>query len=57
MLAVNVLQAFGYLLFSGLGGVGDWSVVTRRLRPHLAWRLGLAALGAVLYFWVAPQRA
>jgi len=54
-LAVNVLQPFGYLLFSGLGGIGDWSVVVRGLQPALAWRLGLAVLGAVLYFLVAPR--
>ena len=23
--AVNILTAFGYLLFSGIAGVGDWS--------------------------------
>jgi hypothetical protein len=55
MLSVNVLQPFGYLLFSGLGGIGDWAVVTRGLQPALGWRLGLTVLGAVLYFWVAPR--
>lgn len=55
MLSVNVLQPFGYLLFSGLGDVGDWAVVVGGLQPALAWRLGLAALGGVLYFWAAPR--
>jgi hypothetical protein len=55
MLAVNVLQPFGYLLFSGVGGIGDWAVVTLGLQPAWAWRLGLTVLGAVLYFWVAPR--
>lgn len=55
VLTVNVLQPFGYLLFSGLGGIGDWAVVVRGLQPALGWRLGLAVLGAVLYFWVAPR--
>ncbi|HUM10906.1 MAG TPA: hypothetical protein VLT82_08170 [Myxococcaceae bacterium] len=55
MLAVNVLTPFGYLLFSGLGGIGDWAVVVSGMQPAVAWRLGLAALGAVLYFWWAPR--
>jgi hypothetical protein len=55
MLAINLLQPFGYLLFSGLGGVGDWAVVVSEWRPALAWRLALTALGAVLYFWWAPR--
>jgi hypothetical protein len=28
--AVNLLTAFGYLLYSGIGGVGDWSRVVHR---------------------------
>ncbi len=55
MLAVNVLQPFGYLLFSGLAGVGDWSVVVDGLQPAGVWRLGLSVVGVVLYFWVAPR--
>ncbi|HVP59093.1 MAG TPA: hypothetical protein VMT11_00885 [Myxococcaceae bacterium] len=55
MLAVNLLQPFGYLLFSGLGGIGDWAVVVSGLRPAVVWRLVLTALGAVLYFWWAPH--
>jgi hypothetical protein len=56
LLAVDVLQPFGYLLFSGLGGIGDWAVVVEGMRPALAWRLGLTVVGAVLYFVVAPPR-
>jgi hypothetical protein len=55
MLAINVLQPFGYLLFSGLGGVGDWAVVVSGMEPAVAWRLGLTVLGAFLYFWWAPR--
>jgi hypothetical protein len=55
MLAINLLQPFGYLLFSGLGGVGDWAVVVSGWQPLVAWRLGLTVLGAVLYFWWAPR--
>src|SRR5215468_4642168 len=55
VLAVNLLQAFGYLLFSGLGGIGDWAVVVRDLHPVVLWRALLTAIGAVLYFVVAPR--
>jgi hypothetical protein len=55
VLAVNVLQAFGYLLFSGIGGIGDWAVVVRDLHPAALWRLGLVVAGGVLYFLVAPR--
>jgi hypothetical protein len=55
VVAINVLQAFGYLLFSGVGGIGDWAVVVRNLQPVALWRLALVAAGAVLYFWVAPR--
>jgi len=55
VLAVNLLQAFGYLLFSGIGGLGDWAVVVRDLQPAALWRLGLAVAGGVLYFLVAPR--
>ena len=55
VLAVNLLQAFGYLLFSGVGGIGDWAAVVRDLQPAALWRLGLTVVGAVLYFVVAPR--
>jgi len=55
LVAVNLLMAFGYLLFSGLGGVGDWVVVTHGLGPEWLSRLALAAIGAVLYFGWLPR--
>ena len=55
VLAVNLLQAFGYLLFSGVGGLGDWAVVVRDLQPTALWRTGLVVAGAILYFLVAPR--
>lgn len=55
VLAVNLLQAFGYLLFSGIGGIGDWDVVVRGFQPAVLWRLGLTVAGAVLYFGAAPR--
>ena len=53
--AVNMLMAFGYLLFSGIGGIGDWKAVVEGLEPHAAYRTGLAVAGALLYFIVAPR--
>ena len=55
ILAVNLLQAFGYLMFSGISGIGDWADVVRDFQPAVAWRLLLIAAGAVLYFVVAPR--
>jgi hypothetical protein len=48
--SVNVLQATGYLLFSGIGGIGDWSAVIKGLRPEWLWRVLLAAIGGLTYF-------
>jgi hypothetical protein len=48
-MTVNLLQAAGYWLFSGLGNVGDWAVVIGGWTPHGAFRLGLAALGGATY--------
>jgi hypothetical protein len=53
--AVNILTAFGYFLFSGIGGVGDWSRVFAGLAPAWLIRCGLSVIGAVLYFVVAPR--
>jgi hypothetical protein len=54
---VNLLQATGYLLFSGLGDVGDWAVVVRGWTPAWAFRAGLAIVGAAAYYWVARECA
>jgi len=55
LLAVNLLQAFGYLTFSGVGRIGDWAVVCDGIRPEWLWRIGLTLLGGWLYFVVAPR--
>lgn len=55
LVAVNLTMAFGYLMFSGIGGVGDWAVVTQGLSPAWLVRLGLAACGALLYFGLLPR--
>lgn len=46
---LNLLQACGYFLFSGVGNIGDWAEVVRGLSPAWAYRAGLAVLGAVTY--------
>jgi hypothetical protein len=48
-MTVNLLQAAGYWLFSGLGRIGDWAEVIDGWTPHWAFRLGLAALGGAAY--------
>jgi hypothetical protein len=53
-LAVNLLTPFGYLLFSGIGGLGDWADVIVGVRFHLAWRVVEVIGGALLYFVAAP---
>ena len=53
--AVNILTAFGYLLFSGVGGIGDWSRVFAGLAPDALIRAVLIVTGALLYFVVAPR--
>jgi len=55
LLAVDLLMPFGYLLFSGLGNIGDWAAVVRGLEPPLAWRGALSVAGALLYFRLAPR--
>jgi hypothetical protein len=51
---VSLLQATGYLLFSGVGNVGDWVVVTDGLPGGIAWRFALIALGGLSY-WFAVR--
>ena len=43
----NLFEAGGYLLFSGIGNIGDWAIVVAGWQPAWAWRMGLAALGIV----------
>lgn len=53
--AQNLLTAFGYLLYSGVGGIGDWAMVIKNLRHETLWRIAEVIVGAVLYFYVAPK--
>lgn len=53
--AFNLLTAFGYLLYSGIAGIGDWRVVVDDLPHPILWRVGESLLGFVLYGMLAPR--
>lgn len=60
---IGLLQASGYLLFSGIGGVGDLGTepdaVLYQLSPEWAWRLAITVLGGLGYalvIWLALRR-
>lgn len=53
--ALNLLTAFGYLLFSGIGGFGDWAAVIAGLPSASLLRVTEIAAGGLLYFYVAPR--
>jgi hypothetical protein len=48
-MTVNLLDAAGYLAFSGIGGFGDWAMFIQGFSPRWAWRVGLSILGAGAY--------
>lgn len=52
-LTLNLLQAFGYWMFSGLGGIGDWNAVVAGWPHYVAWRIALAFVGTAAYMFVA----
>lgn len=49
LVTLNLLQATGYLLFSGLGNIGDWAKVIEGWSPHGAFRAGLSIIGGLGY--------
>lgn len=56
LMTINLLQAAGYFLFSGIANFGDWAEVIRDLEPSWLWRTGLTVVGAVSYVllvWLA----
>ncbi len=52
LMTFNLFAAGGYFLFSGIGDIGDWADVVAGRQPAWAWRVGLAAIGIVIYFFV-----
>jgi hypothetical protein len=51
LMTFNLLSAGGYFLFSGIANIGDWAAVVAGWQPAWAWRVDLAALGVVTYFF------
>ena len=51
-MTVNLLQATGYWLFSGVANVGDWAQIVAGLEPRWPYRVLLAILGGGGYRWV-----
>jgi hypothetical protein len=52
LMTINLVSVGGYFLFSGIGDVGDWAAVVAGWQPAWPWRVGLAALGVVTYFFL-----
>ena len=52
LMTFNLFHVGGYFLFSGIGNIGDWAAVVAGWQPTWAWRVGLAALGIVTYFFL-----
>src|ERR1700690_671099 len=52
LMTFNLFHVGGYFLFSGIGNIGDWAAVVAGWQPAWAWRVGLAALGIVTYFFL-----
>jgi hypothetical protein len=52
-MTVNLFVSAGYLLFSGIGGFGDWAMFIQGLSPQWAWRAGMTLVGAAAYMLVA----
>src|SRR5262249_35264446 len=53
--ALNLLMAFGYLMFSGVLGLGDWAAVIKGWPGQIGWRIAEGGVGLALYFLVTPR--
>lgn len=54
---LNLLQAFGYWMFSGVAGIGDWEMVVSGWPYYPLWRIALAGLGFYTYMYLAVPLA
>src|SRR5271167_2629540 len=52
LMTFNLFGVGGYFLFCGIGNIGDWAAVVSGWQPAWAWRVGLAGLGIVTYFFL-----
>jgi hypothetical protein len=50
LMTVNLLQAAGYLLFSGIANIGDWASVIQGAEPPALWRAVLSVVGGAAYW-------
>jgi hypothetical protein len=57
--SVNAFVCAGYLIFSAVSGIGDWSEngVLNGVSHALSWRIAMALLGAAAYFFAALASA
>ncbi len=59
--SLGLMSAAGYLLFSGISGIGDLGDgpdgVLHGAAPAWIWRLALAVVGGVAYWWVVRLAA
>lgn len=46
----NLLNAFGYAVYSGALDFGDLAVAVQGFEPHGAWRIGMVVLGIAGYY-------
>lgn len=53
---INLLQATGYLAYSGVSNIGDWAKVVHGLTPRWIWRGALCLVGGGTY-WLAARWA
>jgi hypothetical protein len=51
-----LMLASGYLLYSGVADIGDWSVIIRGWSPGWFWRVTLALIGGATY-WLTVKWA
>jgi hypothetical protein len=51
---INLLQATGYFVYSGLTNIGDWGEVVHGFTPFWIWHGGLLVVGAGGY-WLATR--
>jgi hypothetical protein len=52
-MSVNLFEATGYFLFSGIGGFGDWATFIQGLGPQWLLRIVLAVAGGLSYLAAA----
>ncbi len=56
LMLANWSNGFGYLIFSGLSGAGDYATVIAGWEPAAVWQVGMLLVGAVLWLgsiWLA----